>query len=281
MGSFETRLRFTQAPQGPTTQAVYWFISLLFAFFVLFALVHTLMRLWRRGAARPAAPKAASSSSALRALLLFGALTSALYFVSLLLIPDTSWFTLSAFLEFQVTRLAPYAGCFALGVYAQSRGWFGEGKPLGSLTVWGPISAALAAAYLVLGQPIFNDPAGAMRLPVGLLLAFALIRSFLLLSLLVLLVSVGARYWNRSNSFDQQLGQTSYNIYLTHYWAVILTQGALLDWTGGPVLAKIAIVLVVALAMSFAISRWVIGRWPRAFALALLALFVFCLAVRP
>ena len=97
----------------------------------------------------------------------------------------------------------------------------------------------------------------------------------------MLLVSVGARYWNRSNSFDQQLGQTSCNIYLTHYWAAILAQGALFDWTGGPALAKIAIVLVVALAMSFAISRWVIGRFPRAFALALLALFVFCLAVRP
>lgn len=32
MGSFRTGLRSTQMPQGPTTQIVYWFISLLFAF---------------------------------------------------------------------------------------------------------------------------------------------------------------------------------------------------------------------------------------------------------
>jgi hypothetical protein len=214
-------------------------------------------------------------------LALFGLLTSIGYFVSLLLLPDTSWFTLGMFLEFQVTRLVPYAGCFALGVYAQSQGWFADGKPLGSLAVWGTLSAVLAVVYLVIGQPLFANTAGTANLPVGLLLAFAFIRSFLLLSLLVVLASAGIRYWNRSSGFDRQLSETSYNIYLTHFWCVIAMQAALLDWTGGPVLVKVAIVLLAALALSFAISRWVIGRFPRAFAVALLALFVFCLAVRP
>ena len=49
LGSFEARLRFTQAPVGPTTQAVYWFISLLFAFFLLFALIYAVARRWRGG----------------------------------------------------------------------------------------------------------------------------------------------------------------------------------------------------------------------------------------
>jgi hypothetical protein len=44
---------------------------------------------------------------------------------------------------------------------------------------------------------------------------------------------------------------------------------------------KCAIVLVAAFALSFALSRWVIGRWPRAVVMVLLALFVFCLVVRP
>ena len=48
LSSFEVRLRFTQAPEGPTTQAIYWFISLLFTFFLLFALVFVLTRRWRR-----------------------------------------------------------------------------------------------------------------------------------------------------------------------------------------------------------------------------------------
>jgi hypothetical protein len=44
---------------------------------------------------------------------------------------------------------------------------------------------------------------------------------------------------------------------------------------------KIAIVFLAALTLSFAFSRWVLARHSRAFAIAILALFVFCLVVRP
>ena len=135
--------------------------------------------------------------------------------------PDSSWFTLHVFLEFQVTRLVPYAGGFAFGVYAQSRGWFADGKPLGSLTLWGAISVVLAIAYLVFGQPIFADTTGTANLSIGCLLVFAFLRSFLLLSLLVVFVSFGVRYWNYANKFDQQLAATSYNIYLVHFFIVV------------------------------------------------------------
>jgi hypothetical protein len=185
------------------------------------------------------------------------------------------------FLEFQVTRLVPYAAYFAFGVYAQSRGWFADGKPLGSRVLWGLISAVLAVAYLVVGQPVFANTAGIANLSVGLLLVFAFLRSFLLLSLLVVLASVGARYWNHASGLDRQLSATSYNIYLTHYWFAVAIQAAMLTWVGGPVLTKVAIVSAGALALSFAISRWVLAHHSRAFALAILALFVLCLAIRP
>jgi hypothetical protein len=136
-------------------------------------------------------------------------------------------------------------------------------------------------AYLMVGHPVFADTRGTATLSVGLLLVFAFLRSFLLLSLLVLLVSFGARNWNRSSVLDRQLSETSYDIYLTHYWFVVAIQAGLLKWTGGPVLAKVAVVFVAALGLSFAISRWVLARHAQAFAMLLLALFVFCLAVRP
>ena len=215
------------------------------------------------------------------ALVLFGLLTSAGYFILLLLFPDSSWFTLHMFLEFQVIRLVPYAGYFAFGVYARSHGWFVDGKPLGSLALWGTISAVLVVAYLVVGQPVFANTAGKANLSVGLLLGLSFIRSFLLLALLVVLVSFGARYWNHSSGLDRQLSATSYDIYLTHYWFVVAIQAALLNWAGGPVLAKAAIVFVAALALSFATSRWVLAHHSRAFAVAILALFVVCLAIRP
>ena len=279
LGSFETRLSFL--PRTQTNQMVYWFISLLLVFFVLFALAHMVMRQRQSGAALPAARKATSGNSMLVTLILFGVLTSAGSFVSLLLFPDTSWFTLGMFLQFEPTRLVLLVGYFALGAYAQSRGWFADRKPLGSLALWGTLSAVLAVAYLVAGQPLFADPVGTPHLPAGFLLVFAFIRSFLLLSLLVVLVSAGVGYWNRSSEVDRQLSAASYNIYLTHFWFVVILQESLLTWTGGPVPIKIAIVFLVALALSLAISRWVLGRYPRAFAAALLALFVFCLVVRP
>ncbi len=280
LSSFETRLRFSQAPLGLTTQAVYWFISLLFAFFIVLAFAYALTRRWRTrpSAARPSAP---STGSVLQALLLFGLLSSIAYAIVLLLVPDSSWFTLGMALEFQVTRLVPYAGCFAVGVYARSQGWFADGKPIGSLVVWAPVSLALAATYLLIGQPVFADTAGNAGLARDLLVSYAFVRSFLLLALLVLFLSLAARFWNRSSVIDRQLAASSYNIYLVHYFFVIVMQETLVEWTGSPVLAKIAVVFLVALATSYAVSRWVLARHARAFALVVMALFAFCLAFRP
>ncbi len=281
LGSFEVRLRFTQVPAGPTTQAIYWFISLLFVFFLLFVFVYTVTRRWRSRPIPPNDGKARSGYPVLAGLLIFGLLTSAGHFVLLLFFPDSSWFTLHAFLEFQVTRLVPFAVSFAFGVYAQSRGWFTDGKPLGSAVLWGVIGSVLAVIYLLVGRPVFTDLAGTANLSVGYLLVFALLRSFLFLSVLVVLVSFGARHWNHSSGLDRQLSATSYDIYLTHFWFVVAIQTALLEWVGGPVPAKVAIVFMAGLGLSYAISRWVLASHSRAFVVILLALFIFCLAVRP
>ena len=281
LGQFELRLRYTQTPVGSTTQMIYWFLSLLFAFFLISALVYALMRKWRGTGIQPTAQKVESDNSVLFALGTFGSLMSVAYFILLLLFPDSSWFTLYMFLEFQVTRLIPYAGAFAFGIFAQSRGWFTDGKPLGSLTLWGAASALLAVVYLIFGQPVFADTAGTANLSAGYLLAFAFLRSFLLLALLVVFVSFGLRYWNHANKLDQQLAGTSYNIYLVHIFFVIALQEALLGWTGGLVPIKIAIVFLTALALSFGISRWILARHSRAFAMFILGLFVVCLFFRP
>ena len=279
LGSFEVHLRFTQAEVGLNTQGPYWFLSLLFAFFVLLAAGYVLnQRLRRSPAGQRTGQIAARWPNA--ALLLFGLLIAAGYLLSLLCVPDSSWFTLHMFLEFQVTRLVLYGGYFALGVYARSRGWLGHAasQPARTLVLWSAAGVILAGAYLVVGQPVFADTAGMAALPVGLLIAFAFIRSYLLLSVLVVLVLAGSRYWNRSTPFDRQLSDTSYNIYLAHFWFVIFAQEALFEWTGGPVVAKMGIAFGLALALSYAISRWVLARHGRAFAAVLLALFVFFLA---
>jgi hypothetical protein len=62
---------------------------------------------------------------------------------------------------------------------------------------------------------------------------------------------------------------------------VVALQMALLEWVGGLVPIKIAIVFLAALVLSFGISRWILARHARAFALVILGLFVFCLVFRP
>jgi len=277
MEGFPTQLSFLP---HTLTQGPYWFLSLLFAFFVLFALVYTVTRRRWSAPVVPAERKTASGKSMLVGLVLFAILTFAGYFISLLLVPDTSWLTLGMFLEFQPTRLVLLMCYFAFGVYAESRQWIASVKSLGSPVLWGAITVALAIVYLVIGQPLFVDLAGVPGLPIGLLLPFALIRSVLVLSVLVAFVSVGSRYWNRSNRLDRELSATSYNIYLSHVWFVVLIQGALLDW-GASSVVKALIVFLAVLGVSFAISRWVIGRHGRATVAVIIALVVFCLVFRP
>lgn len=278
--SFEVRLRFTQTPVGLTTQAIYWFISLLFFFFLLFLLFQSLTRRRPNGYSLHSEKKASPGKSFLPALLIFGLLISVGYFFLLLFFPDSSWFTLHAFLEFQVTRLVPFAGSFAFGVYAWSQRWFLDGKPPGPLAFWGVICTLLTIIYLMVGQPVFADTAGKANFSTGFLLGFAFLRSLLLLSFLVVFLSFGMLHWNRSNKLDRQLSATSYDIYLTHFWFIVGTQTALLEWISGPTLIKGILVFMATLGLSYAISRWVLARHSRAFVAVLLALFVFCLAAR-
>jgi hypothetical protein len=98
---------------------------------------------------------------------------------------------------------------------------------------------------------------------------------------LVVLVSFGVRYWNYASRLDLQLAAASYNINLVHFFIVVALQAALLRWIGGPVPVKIAVVFLVALTLSFAFTRWILTRHSRAFVIAVMALFVFCLIARP
>jgi peptidoglycan/LPS O-acetylase OafA/YrhL len=53
LGQYAVRLRPSEAPVGATTQMIYRFISLLFAFFLVLALVNPLLRKWRGADVRP------------------------------------------------------------------------------------------------------------------------------------------------------------------------------------------------------------------------------------
>lgn len=254
-------------------QVQFWFLSLLILILVVFALLYTVQRRWKNKHAQMT-----RNLPVLKALLLFGLLTAAAYFIATLFIPDEQWVMVNLFVQFQPTRTILYVAYFALGVYASSQKWFTNGQPSGRLTVWLPIGALLSIAFLVAVQDVFANPDTSHHLPAGLLLAFALARSFLCLSVLIAFVSYAIKYWNRPSPFNQQLAASSYIIYLTHITFIVPLQRALMMWSGGPALIKAGIVFILGLAISYGASL-LIRRFSRVTALGLVGLALFVVVV--
>ncbi len=182
---------------GQMVHMHFWFVSLLFYFFIVFILLRQAKnKLWGISS-NTTKPQSPSNKNILLILMTFGLITSVGYFLSLLIVPDTSWFTVKLFLQLQPSKLFLYIAYFGLGIYGYSRNWFIKGSPLGRLSIWAPATVLLAAGFLVVGKDVFLNPATTTSLSPAYLFLFALIRSFFLLSVLVTLISFAMRYFNR------------------------------------------------------------------------------------
>jgi glucan biosynthesis protein C len=256
-----------------TNQVQFWFLSLLILIVVVFAFLYTVHGTWKKKVAQ-----ATKSLPVPKALLLFGLLTAMAYFVATLLIPDELWVMVNLLVQFQPTRTVLYVAYFGLGVYAASKKWFADGQPPGRLGIWLSVTLLLSIALLAVGQAVFANPDTSHHLPAGLLLALALIRSYLCLSVLVVFVSYAIKYWNKPSPFNQRLAASSYGIYLTHITIIVPLQRALMMWSGGPALIKAGIVFFLGLAVSYGASL-LIRRFPHVTALALIGLALLVAAI--
>jgi surface polysaccharide O-acyltransferase-like enzyme len=253
----------------------YWFLSLLLAFFIVFVFLHGMKKRWLRNPANSSNSEPAKVKSILRVLFVCGILTSEGYLSVSLFVPDMSWFTIDLLLQFQPTHLVFY---FALGVFAYSRQWFKGDEFPRRLSIWVPVGLLLAVGFLVTGQSIFSNPVASHQLSAALLALFSLFRSFLCLAFLVMMIAFALRYRNRLSPFNQNLAANSYNIYLVHLVFIVMFQDILMVWPAGPPMAKAGIVFLSALLISYGISR-LINRFPRAFAIFLLGLFILVVVV--
>jgi glucan biosynthesis protein C len=255
----------------------FWFISLLFAFFIAFLLIHKLASNYAGSRFSVGKTELTSRKTAL-AILAFGIVCTVGYFVSLLLVPDASWLTINLFLEFQPSKLFIFAACFGLGIYAYSKSWFAEGKQIGKLSLWAPATILLSAAFLVVGQDVFQNPLTTTALSPAYLLLYASLRSFLLLSVMITVCSLGVRYFNRPSHAISSLADNSYYIYLLHLFFVSTFQDILMIWPG-PIEIKIAVVFGISLMISYAISRWIFKKTSRWKGLIILSIISFVLPV--
>jgi len=277
-GVGQTRLGvFDSAAQNISMQ--FWFISLLFCFFTVFVLLHKTKSMLTGGNSNPAKFESPSTRKTLLVLLAFGLVCVAGYFISLLLVPDTSWLTIQLFLQFQPSKLFIFAACFGLGIYGYSRNWFLDGKPLGRLSIWVPATILLAVGFMVFGQSVFQNPLSTQTLSPANLLLYASVRSFLLLSFVVTFCSLGVRYFNRPSRSISSLADNSYYIYMIHLVLVSTFQDILMIWPQGPVEIKILIVFGVSLSISYAISRWIFKKTPRWWGLLVLVIISLVLPI--
>ena len=118
---------------------------------------------------------------------------------------------IASIIHFEPSRLVYQGIYFALGVYAYSRRWFSGGKAPGTLVVWAPVCVLLLIIQIFF---LFN---GSLELTVGMKFVFSLLRSFLCLSIFIVLLFLAYRFWNSPSSVDRKMGANSYTIYVIHY----------------------------------------------------------------
>lgn len=262
------------APPSAANQIHLWYISLLLLFFVAAGVVYAIVRK-RRAAAAPMKPEAAST--VIKALLALAGLTTLASFTASLLFPDTWWFSAGLFVQFQPTKALVYALYFAFGVFSGARNWFAERSKLSRPVVWAALSAALAAIYLLASAKVAAHPDDSQTLPPLLLLGYAAARSLLCVSVLMLLLSAGARL-KHAQVLNAKLAAQSFNIYLVHFFLVIFFQGFFYDMAFLPALVKMALVFALSVPLSYWLSR-AVSRFPRSFSIGIAVLFVLASAL--
>lgn len=235
----------------------FWFLSLLFWFFVVFACLYAIKTRWF--GKETVVPEQGKSHDlhALPVLLGLGFVTgmSLVIMVPLFTVNGQEpWVIIANLVQFQPTRLLLYAFYFPAGIYAAWKGWFANGNAIGRLRIWLPV--CLGMMLLFLGSVQKLGGGASPSLPVLMVYCFS--RAFLCLSIFMTLMSFAYHYWNRDSKVNRTLAANSYGIYILHMPIVLGLGLALMSWTAGPVIIKFGIVTAVSIFLSCCISRWVL-----------------------
>lgn len=233
----------------------FWFLSLLFWFFILFALLYNLNATWLR--INRGIPQRADAKDpySLPVLLGLGGVTG----ISLLIMMSVfsvngqePWVIIANLVQFQPTRLFLYIFYFSTGIYAARKAWFANGSAVGRLRIWLPSCLAMTAVFLWSVRKLIG---GAEPSP-PIVIVYFFSRAFLCLSFLMVFLSLAYRYWNRGSRINRTLAANSYGIYLLHLPIVLGLNLALVSWAGGDVFIKFCIVTTASVLLSWAISRF-------------------------
>jgi Acyltransferase family/SMP-30/Gluconolactonase/LRE-like region len=168
---------------------------------------------------------------------------------------------------FSLSDLILFGAAFGLGVHAYSRGWFRDGYVPG----WQLLAVlSVTALFFHRGHELLHAHRGAVSpeiLGLGRNLATSL-GTWLAVAVVLVL---GLRLLNRPGRFHSEMSASSYDIYLLQYPVILGLRLPLITWVA-PAWIKFAIVVPLAIAICWAVSRFLIRPRPRTALVLLLVL---------
>ena len=259
----------TQSPEFDHLH--FWFISLLLSFFIVFALLHKIIRKRFADSFSSEISVVPSNMQILLVLFLVSIVSTVSTLVSFAFFSQghgaEPWMTIGSVIQFQPTRLSLYIICFSLGIYAFCKSWFINGNVPGHYVFWIFLSIALWFAHDRFLSVLMED------LKPGAAVFCIFTRTLLFFSILFTLVSLGERFWDSASRVHRSLAKNGYNIYLVHMVFVYLVQTILLDWMQLSVYIKFLVVSLSAILLSYAFSRYAIKPYPKFSVAAMVVIF--------
>jgi peptidoglycan/LPS O-acetylase OafA/YrhL len=255
----------------------FWFISLLFVFFILFAFLHDAKKRWITKELAKENLEVQTAKSILLVLTLVGVLTAAITFLIHGIFHGTPnkdpWITVASLIQFQASKIILYISCFSLGVYAFAKKWFQNGTAPGHFIFWTILSIGLMycqSKVLIILMTNFS---------IGFALGYVLMRTFLVFTILLALISFGINHWHNPSKVSRQLSANSYNIYLLHMIFVVVIQLFLLQWASISIVFKFGLVTLSSILFSYLTSQYAIRPFPKISVAGILCLFVILVSV--
>jgi len=267
--AFEFPLGAYSRSAGQFSQHQFWFLSQLLFFFMIFCAVYELVRKFAGNTMHQKDSTPPTNSSIFLSLSVFWCAVFVGHFILSEFFTDSQYITVFHLLQFRPFLFYTTLCYFVFGVFVFSKGWFTYGLNMGKMSIWVPVSIVLSIIYINYILNLLTDPSPGQ----GFLLFHTFIRSFLGLSLLVVITTFTSIFMNKPVGINNKLSDSSFNIYIIHSMFVVPLVLLLLPWSA-PVLIKFGIVTIVSIALSFGVSNYLMKPYPRLSVAVLITLFV-------
>jgi glucans biosynthesis protein C len=206
-----------------------WFVTLLFLFFVVTAVVAG----WRQRFAVTQGPLLAQQASERP---IWPAVCFAVFAqwaaaaVLLVWVKLFDWVMIASTILFELPAVALHLCFFSLGIVAYRRQWFSRPAALGSPLWWLAACVPLTVVKLALDEWSFADITFLDSYPLSL--TYWSVKTICCTCYLFLMLSFAVRYCNRPSRIQRHFASISYRVYLVHLVIVFLVQFAFWNLPG-------------------------------------------------